>query len=85
MNVKRKGNTGERELAELLISAGMTAHRNNQMYIGGKNNPDAYAEIDGKPLHIEVKRVESSAFFRFFPLFSVNSSVNKHDEICKFR
>ncbi len=58
MNVKRKGNTGERELAELLISAGMTAYRNNQMYIGGKNNPDVYAEIDGKPLHIEVKRVE---------------------------
>lgn len=58
MNVKRKGTTGERELAELLITAGITAHRNNQMYIGGKNNPDVYAEINGQPLHIEVKRVE---------------------------
>ena len=58
MNVKRKGTTGERDLAELLITAGITAHRNNQMYIGGKNNPDVYAEINGQPLHIEVKRVE---------------------------
>lgn len=58
MNVKRKGSDGERELAELLRSAGINAHRNDQMYTGGKNNPDVYAEINGQPLHIEVKRVE---------------------------
>lgn len=58
MNVKRKGSDGERELVELLRSAGINAHRNDQMYTGGKNNPDVYAEINGQPLHIEVKRVE---------------------------
>ncbi len=58
MNVKRKGNKGERELAELLTKAGIMAYRNDQMYIGGRNNPDVYAEISGQPLHIEVKRVE---------------------------
>ena len=58
MNSKRKGSNGERELVDLLRSAGINAHRNDQMYVGGKNNPDVYAEINGQPLHIEVKRVE---------------------------
>lgn len=58
MNVKRKGSGGERELAEILRGAGIIAYRNDQMYIGGKNNPDVYAEIDGQPFHVEVKRVE---------------------------
>ena len=58
MNVKRKGSDGERELVFLLRAAGINAHRNDQMYVGGKNNPDVYAEINGQPLHIEVKRVE---------------------------
>ena len=58
MNYKRKGSDGERELAALLNSAGINAHRNDQMYVGGKNNPDVYAEICGQPFHIEVKRVE---------------------------
>lgn len=58
MNSKRKGSNGERELVSLLRSAGINAYRNDQMYIGGKNNPDVFAEINGQPLHIEVKRVE---------------------------
>lgn len=58
MNAKRKGSDGERELAALLNMAGIAAHRNDQMYIGGKGNPDVSAELFGRPLHIEVKRVE---------------------------
>ena len=58
MNYKRKGNGGERELAAILRDAGIEASRNDQMFIGGKGNPDVSAEIWGIPLHIEVKRVE---------------------------
>ena len=58
MNVKRKGSGGERELAEILRRAGIMAYRNDQMYTGGKGNPDVYAEIRGHPIHVEVKRVE---------------------------
>ena len=58
MNVKRKGTAGENELAELLRESGIRAYRNDQIFKGGKGNPDVFAEIMGKPLHIEVKRVE---------------------------
>lgn len=55
MNSKRKGSGGERELAELLQAHGYDAHRNDQRYIGGLNNPD----VGGLPgYHIEVKRTE---------------------------
>ena len=58
MNVKRKGTAGENELAELLRGYGIRAYRNDQIYRGGKGNPDVFAEIGAVPLHIEVKRVE---------------------------
>ncbi len=58
MNVKRKGSGGERELAELLRRAGIRAYRNDQIFKGGKDNPDVSAEVFDLPLHIEVKRVE---------------------------
>ena len=58
MNVKRKGTAGENELAEILRGAGIRAYRNDQIFTGGRNNPDVSAEIDGYQLHIEVKRVE---------------------------
>ena len=58
MNQKRKGTTGENELAEILREAGIRAYRNDQIYKGGKNNPDVFAELADVPLHIEVKRVE---------------------------
>lgn len=58
MNAKRKGSGGERELAELLRLAGIRAYRNDQIYKGGKENPDVTAEVFDLPLHIEVKRVE---------------------------
>lgn len=58
MNVKRKGTAGEHELAEILRDAGIRAWRNDQMFIGGKGNPDVLAEVYLTPLHIEVKRVE---------------------------
>ena len=40
MNSKRKGNQAERELLRLLQSYGLDAHRNDQTYIGGIDNPD---------------------------------------------
>lgn len=58
MNVKRKGTGGENELAEILRQAGIRAYRNDQIYKGGKGNPDVFAEIGEQKLHIEVKRVE---------------------------
>ena len=58
MNVKRKGTGGERELAEILRRSGIRAYRNDQIFKGGKGNPDVSAEVYGLPLHIEVKRVE---------------------------
>lgn len=57
MNVKRKGSAGERELCEYLTAAGFPAHRNEQRYQGGYNNPDISAE-GLEALHIECKRVE---------------------------
>lgn len=58
MNVKRKGTGGENELAAILRDAGIRAYRNDQIYRGGKGNPDVSAEVCGQKLHIEVKRVE---------------------------
>lgn len=58
MNVKRKGTAGENELAEILRRSGIRAFRNDQIFTGGKGNPDVSAEIDGIRFHIEVKRVE---------------------------
>lgn len=58
MNVKRKGTAGENELADILRRSGIRAYRNDQIFKGGKGNPDVYAEIGILPLHIEVKRVE---------------------------
>ena len=57
MNVKKKGSNAERELCSVLTAAGYPAHRNDQRYEGGYNNPDIAAE-GLEFLHIEVKRVE---------------------------
>lgn len=58
MNAKRKGTTGEHELVNLLQGYGIRAYRNDQIFRGGKGNPDVAAEIAGTPIHFEVKRVE---------------------------
>lgn len=58
MNVKRKGNAGEREFLALLAGHGIQARRNDQRYVGGKDNPDISAFIGGFPFHVEVKRTE---------------------------
>lgn len=58
MNVKRKGTAGEKEVERILNTAGIRAYRNDQIYKGGKENPDVYAEIFGNDIHIECKRVE---------------------------
>lgn len=58
MNIKRKGTTGEQEVVSILTAAGIRAYRNDQTFVGGKDNPDVYAEIFDTDLHIECKRVE---------------------------
>ena len=58
MNAKRKGTAGEHELVNLLQGYGIRAYRNDQIFKGGKGNPDVSAEIAGTPIHFEVKRVE---------------------------
>jgi len=55
MNSKRKGTAGEIELAKLLCSHGYNAHRNNQRWISGHENPDV--SLPG--VHIECKRTEA--------------------------
>ena len=61
MNSKRKGNQAERELLRLLHSYGLDAHRNNQTYIGGIDNPDISVKIGPVSVHVECKRVERLA------------------------
>ena len=55
---KAKGTRGEHEIEVLLQGYGIRAYRNDQIFKGGKGNPDVSAEIAGIPLHIEVKRCE---------------------------
>lgn len=57
MNSKRKGNAGERELCALLAAEGI-AVRNDQRYVGGKDNPDISLEMGGRRFHVECKRAE---------------------------
>lgn len=58
MNSKRKGNRAERELLHLLQAYGIEAHRNEQRYIGGTDNPDIAVKIGPVSVHVECKRVE---------------------------
>lgn len=61
MNSKRKGNQAERELLHLLEAYGVEAHRNDQRYTGGLDNPDISARIGPVGVHVEVKRQERLA------------------------
>ena len=54
MNSKQKGSQGERELASILRGHGYNSHRNDQMFKGGKENPDV--SLPG--VHVECKRTE---------------------------
>ena len=58
MNVKRKGSEGEREIVDILNNAGIRSYRNDQIFRGGKNNPDVSAEFAEYHFHVEVKRCE---------------------------
>ncbi|MBR4577375.1 MAG: hypothetical protein IKO25_09235 [Clostridia bacterium] len=58
MNSKQKGTRGEHEIESILLRYGFYAHRNDQIFKGGKNNPDVFASLSGKSFHVEVKRVE---------------------------
>ena len=55
MNSKKKGSAGERQLASILQSYGYAAHRNDQRYTGGLENPD----VSLRGVHIECKRAEA--------------------------
>ena len=55
---KSKGTRGEHEIEKILQDYGINAYRNDQIFKGGKENPDVSAELAGIPLHIEVKRCE---------------------------
>ena len=55
---KSKGTRGEHEIEKILQELGIRAYRNDQIFKGGKGNPDVSAELAGIPLHIEVKRCE---------------------------
>lgn len=57
LNSKRKGNAGERELCAILAEAG-AAHRNDQRYIGGEDNPDISFQLGSSRFHVECKRAE---------------------------
>lgn len=63
MNSKQKGNRGELELLHLLEGRGLCADRNDQRYVGGKDNPDIALMIGGKKYHVEVKRTEKFALY----------------------
>ena len=58
MNSKRKGNQAERELLRILQEYGVDAHRNDQRYIGGVDNPDISVRMGPVSVHVECKRVE---------------------------
>lgn len=56
---KRKGATGEREVAALLREYGVDARRGRQ-FCGGPTSPDVIADM---PFHFEVKRTESLSLY----------------------
>lgn len=58
MNSCKKGSRGELELLHLLEAQGLACRRNDQRYIGGKNNPDLALTINGQRYHVECKRRE---------------------------
>ena len=58
MNAKRKGNQAERELLRILQEYGVDAHRNDQRYVGGIDNPDISVRMGPVSVHVECKRVE---------------------------
>lgn len=60
MNSNAKGKAGERELARVLRSYGIDAHRGVQ-YHGGPDSPDVIG-LDG--IHIEVKRTEELRLYQ---------------------
>ena len=63
MNSKRKGNSGEKELLTILQAAGIEAHRNDQTFVGGKDNPDIACSVGGVSFHVECKRTEKLSLY----------------------
>lgn len=55
---KAKGTRGEHEVEKIFQKYGIRAYRNDQIFKGGKENPDVSADIAGIALHVEVKRCE---------------------------
>lgn len=61
MNSKQKGKRGELEIAHILQDYGFDCRRSQQYcgYADGDADVVGLPPIGGKPVHIEVKRVES--------------------------
>lgn len=57
---RTKGKVGEREVANVLKAAGISAQRGRQ-FQGGEDSPDVKADLPG--WHIEVKRVECLSLY----------------------
>lgn len=56
INSRNKGAAGERELAEVLRTYGVSARR-GQQFAGGPGSPDVVTSLNG--VHLECKRVEA--------------------------
>ena len=71
INSKRKGKTGERELAALLRSYGFEDAKRSQQYCGANGDADV---VDAFPdIHIECKRVER---------LNINEAMEQADKDC---
>lgn len=71
MNSRRKGATGERELANILRQYGYEDSRRGQQYCGSNGD----ADVTGLPgIHIECKRVER---------LNLYDAVNQSQNDCK--
>ena len=73
MNSKRKGSTGERELAKVLNQHGFNCRR-GQQYCGANGDADV---VGLKGIHIECKRVER---LNIYDAISQANTDKKEDE-----
>lgn len=64
INSRRKGASGEVELARFLTDHGIPAKR-GQQHAGGVESPDIIAASKTFPFHVEGKRVEAGSLYNW--------------------
>jgi Holliday junction resolvase len=64
INSRRKGASGERELAHFLTDHGLVAIR-GQQHAGGVDSPDVICTVPSFPFHVEGKRVEAGSLYNW--------------------